>query len=62
MYSGNVFRLQPSLALCLLCTAIVGAKFLIMSLQKKYGSRAILPQFLIPKNLANRFKFFVIHP
>lgn len=60
MYSGNIFHLEPALTLFIICIIIVGIKYLIMAAQKKYGSRAIVPKFMIPKNLANRFKFFVI--
>lgn len=59
LYQSNIFGLEPDYVLCIFCTVIVGFQLILLALQKKYGSKAIVPQFLVPKTLT-QFKFFMI--
>ena len=58
LYDGNMFHLKPDYLLCLGCIMIMLTSMILLSIQKKYGSRSLLPSFLIPKKF-EEFKFFM---
>ena len=53
-----MFHLKPDYVLCIGCFILILIQIGFLFVQKHFGSRAILPKFLIPERFES-FKFFM---
>jgi hypothetical protein len=57
---NSLFIFEPCFIFCLTILIFSFVFSALLFIQTKYGARAILPKFLIPKSLQTKFKFFMI--
>lgn len=59
LVDGNIFHLKPDYLLCLGCALLLGAQIALLAIQKQFGARSILPNFLTP-DFPDKFTFLAI--